>query len=202
MAEEDLMTEGAPSIPGPENVPEGTGAFGMVLFLVSLGMLFGASLIGYGAVRLRAASWPPPGTPNLPSGLWISTLIILYSSVTIQWALRSARRGAQVSLRKSLLWTSLLGFAFLVCQIVSWMSLVAARVTIQSNLYAFTYYILTGLHALHVIGGLIPLLIVTRKAYQGAYSRYEHDAIQYCAMYWHFLDAVWIIMFSVIFLTL
>jgi cytochrome c oxidase subunit III len=177
-----------------QSVP-GAGKLGMTLFLAALSVLFAASITGYLVVRSRAAVWPPPGMPRLPSGLWISTLIILLSSATVETALRAARGGRQASLRRAILMTLILGVAFLVSQTINWSGLISVRFTAQANLYAFTFYMLTGLHAAHVIGGLIPLGIVTRNAYAGRYSPDRSEGVLYVRMYWHFLAAVWLVMF-------
>ncbi len=177
-----------------------TGTFGMALFLVSLSALFAASIVGYLVVRSRAEAWPPPGMPALPAGLWASTVILLLSSVTMHWALRSARLDRQAALRAGMVATLVLGMAFLVSQIANWSTLLAAHVTVSSSLYAFTFYTLTGLHAAHVLGGIVLLSVVTANAFRRRYSREDHAGVLYGTMYWHFLDAVWVVMFTLIFL--
>ncbi len=177
-----------------ERIP-GAGALGVGLFIASLSMLFAASVIGYFVVRLRADAWPPPGMPGLPKGLWFSTLVLIVSSFTIHTALRGARSNAQGMLKLGMLLTVALGIVFLISQVLSWSALYRAEVTMKTNLYGFTFYMLTGLHGAHVIGGLIPLCVVTVKSFLGRYSSEYHPGVQYCAMYWHFLDAVWLIMF-------
>ncbi|MCH8805303.1 MAG: heme-copper oxidase subunit III [Planctomycetes bacterium] len=174
------------------------GTLGMTLFLISLGVLFAASLIGYAIIRVAADVWPPPGMPRLPRALWLSTVILLVSSGTVQWALHSARTGRQKRLRAAMLSTTLLGFLFLACQTVIWFALVAANMPMTLNLYAFLFYVLTGLHAAHVVAGLIPLVIVSINAFRGRYSQRSHAGLRYCAMYWHFLDGVWLVLFAVL----
>ena len=176
----------------------GAGKLGMKLLIASLSVLFASSIAGYLVVRLRAQTWPPAGMPNLPSGLWISTLIILASGATMEAALRAARGGQQERLRRMVLLTAILGLAFLVSQTINWWGLVTARMPASANLYAFTFYMLTGLHAAHVIGGLIPLGIVTRNAYASRYSADRNDGVLYCRMYWHFLAVVWVVMFALL----
>ena len=179
------------------------GKLGIGLFLVSLGMLFAASLVGFVVIRLELGHrglWPGD-LPPLPRALWISTAILILSSITMQWALHSIRAGRIDQLRIGMVATALLGFGFLLVQArcwLAWMEPVWQRWH-ESNesRYALTsFYILTGLHALHVIGGLIPLTIVTRNAFRGDYSSSFFPGVQYCAMYWHFLDAVWIVLFA------
>jgi heme/copper-type cytochrome/quinol oxidase subunit 3 len=182
-------------------VPVATGRLGMRLLLASLTMLFAASLMGYLVIRGRAAAWPPPGVPRLPASLWISTVIIVLCSVAVQAAVRAARAGRNRALRIRLLVTGVLGVAFLVSQTLNWFALVAARLTIRTNLYGFTLFLLTGLHAAHVIGGLVPLALVTVRAWRRRYSAQFHAGVEYCATYWHFLDVVWLGLFAVLTLT-
>lgn len=173
---------------------------GMKLFLVSLSALFAVGLVGCLAVRLRAAAWPPAGIPPLSKGLWVSTILILASSATVQWALRGARRGRQRPLRAGLPATALLGALFLVSQIANWRRLIAAQITVQSSLYAFTFFTLGGLHGAHVVVGLIPLGLVAARAFRGRYGPDSHLGVRLCAMCWHFLDGVWLAMFAALFL--
>ena len=177
-----------------------TGKLGMRLLIASLAMLFAASITGYIVVRTRAEVWPPAGMPALPSGLWLSTLLIVLSSVTMAWAVAGIRRDRQRPLRLGLLLTFLLGLAFLASQTVNWFGLVAANVRPGANLYAFTFFLLTWLHALHVVGGLVPLGLVTARAWRGGYTAGFHPGVEYTAMYWHFLDVVWLVLFAVLFL--
>lgn len=176
----------------------GAGSLGMRLFLLSLSMLFAASIVGYLVVRSRAAEWPPPGMPRLPEGLWISTLIILLTSGAIEGAIRRIRADDRGATRWLLASTWILGLGFLISQTINWLGLVRAELTVQSNLYAFTFYMLTGLHAAHVLGGLIALGFVTVRAFRGSYDAARHAGVSYMRSYWHFLAGVWLVMFLLI----
>lgn len=172
------------------------GRLGVRLFLASLSVLFAASIVGYLAVRLRAEQWPPPGMPPLPAGLWVSTLVILLCSGTIHGAVTAVRRDCAPHTRLWLVLTLALGSLFLVLQGWNWWQMVAARMPVGTrNLYAFTFYTLTGLHAVHVVGGLVFLGAVTHQSFRRVPSRAH---VQYCASYWHFLDVVWLILFVVL----
>jgi len=179
-----------------EGMDNETGTMGMAIFLLSLSVLFAASLVGYFVIRFQSESWPPPGMPGLPSGLWLSTLLILISSVTIQGAVFSVRNDSLKLMCGFLVITTILGCGFLACQILNWRGLLASQVPPTANLYAYTFYTLTGLHAAHVIGGLFHLFIVTIKAFQGRYWSLSYPGVRYAAMYWHFLDVVWLILFT------
>ena len=187
-----MTRETQPSVPG-------AGVLGMTIFLVSLSVLFAASLVGYLMVRLRSPQWIPPGTAPLPLGLWLSTLLLLLSSVTMHGAVLSIRGGKQEASTRLLLATFVLGLGFLGSQTYNWWRMVAVDAVLATkSLYAFTFYMLTGLHALHVIGGLIPLARTSWRAHRGAYSWADFHGIRLMAMYWHFLDAVWIVLFAVL----
>jgi cytochrome c oxidase subunit 3 len=178
--------------------PLAMGRLGMKILVLALSMLFAASILGYLVIRFRAPAWPPPGVPRLPGTLWISTLIIALSSFTMQAAVRAVRADRQRALRVGMLLTTLLALAFLVSQTLNWFALVAANLTARTNLYGFTFFMLTGLHAAHVIGGLIPLAIVTARAFRGRYSSAFRPGVEYCAIYWHFLAVVWVVLFALL----
>ncbi len=185
---------------GPVSSPPGAGRLGMSIFIASLSMLFAASFIGYLVVRSRAEVWPPPGMPSLPRGLWWSTLILIISSITMQNALSGVRRNSQKAVSIGLLLTLILGLAFLVNQFINWLALREGLLHITvpdtAKLYVFTFYMLTVLHGIHVIGGLIPMSIVTARAFQGRYNSDWHPGVLYCTMYWHFLGVVWLVLFG------
>ena len=190
-----------PRDPRSDPAPLATGRLGMRLLLLALGVLFAATLSGYLAIRGRAETWPPPGVPRLPATLWISTLLIVASSFSVQWAVRGIRRGLQGPLRLGLALTAALGVAFLVSQTLNWFGLVAINFTAKTNLYGFLFYLLTALHAIHVLGGLVPLGGVTACAFNGRYTAERHNPVEYTAMYWHFLDVVWLVLFAVLMIT-
>jgi heme/copper-type cytochrome/quinol oxidase subunit 3 len=175
--------------------PTGAGVFGMLLFLLSLSVLFASSLIGVIIVRFQADSWRPPGFEGLPAGLWVSTLVILGASVTVHLALRAARCDDRLWLLRWLGVTLGLGLAFMALQAVNWTLLVSEGMTGREDLFGFSFYVLTGLHALHVLGGLIQLGAVTWFASRGRYGAEGHGGVTYSVMYWHFLDGAWVVIF-------
>lgn len=172
------------------------GTTGMWWFLASLGMIFGASVVGLFWVRAAAEVWPPPDAPRLPAGLWLSTAIILVSTATMEMARRVRARRGRPGLDAALLLTLVLGVAFLLAQTRGWFLLAAADFTASVNLYAFTFYLLTVLHAAHVLGGVAPLAVLAARARRQDESWPAHGVV-YMAMYWHFLTAVWLVLFAV-----
>jgi cytochrome c oxidase subunit 3 len=170
----------------------------MRLFLASLAVLFGSSLIGYVSIRLLGVD-ETVQMPALPTGLWLSTVLMVVSSITMQHAVVAVRRGRIAALRAELAATTALAIAFLVVQAVCWAAWAAPmRAAIGQTEQRFlltAFYVLTGLHALHVIGGLVSLIIINKRAAAGRYSIERHAGIVYTAMYWHFLDGMWLVIF-------
>lgn len=167
--------------------------FGLVLFLISLTMLFAGSVVAFVVVRHRAAVWPPPGSPELPVvGLTLSTLLLLSSGGLLHRGLSAIRRGDERRLRQYLTLALYASFLFLAAQVWNWFHFASADTTFHSHLYGFTFYMLTGLHAAHVFGGLVALVVVGFRAGRGAYTWAGYQGVRHCVVYWHFLEAVWV----------
>ncbi len=198
MAENESM--GPPAGQQPFEAP-GAGTMGMYMLVLSLGVLFAAGMVAYLSIRSGHGPWPPPGMPALPRSLWLSTLAILAVSVAIQRALGAARRGDQPALKRDLALTLALGLAFLTLQSYAWVRVFdqISQSPAGMGQYLKLFYVLTGLHALHVLGGLAPLAAVTGRALAGRYGPQRHAGVRYQAIYWHFLDAVWCVMFAIIY---
>ncbi len=187
---------------GTQPVQVDAGALGMIVFIVALSMFFGASIAIYLLMRQMHPPWPPAGFPALPESLWLSTLDIVFASITMQGAVLAARRGDKVGLQRNLIATLCLGLGFLGLQSYAWYKIwtQVASAAGGSSAYLKMFYALTGLHAIHVVGGLVPLALVTVAAYRGIYGRKKNAAVRYTAIYWHFLDAVWCVVFVVVYL--
>ena len=191
------MTGGDPRHARDGDVP-GAGILGMWVFLATLTVLFLAAIVGYLIVRLKATAWPPPGMPRLPAGMWLATMVLVAGSVTIERARRAMRRGERTPCARWLQATLALSVVFLSVQLWNWWGLIRVRVTAASNLYAFTFFMLTGLHAAHVVGGIVLLVVVSVRCRRGHYGSDHHGGVTYAAMYWHFLDAIWLLLFAVL----
>jgi cytochrome c oxidase subunit 3 len=178
----------------PTHTVPGASRFGLRLFLASLTMFFGASMVGYLTLRFTAPSWPPPGWPGLPPILWASTALILATSASLLLAVRSARRRGPAHGRTLLLVALALSLAFLICQLMAWRHMMAAGLPPQDSLVSWAFYLLTFLHGLHVVGGLVPLIWTTAKAAPTL------TGVELVAEYFHFLDVVWLVLFFVLWL--
>ena len=172
------------------------GRFGMLLFLGGVGMLFGAMILGILAIRLDDSSWPT-NLPPLPPAVWWRTAALVVSSITMQWAIWSSRKGQSLQVRVALGLTLLLGLFFLVSQTIAWFEWdTAIQALLEEEqvprLAATGFHVLTGLHAAHLIGGLIPLAVVTIAVIIGAWHAGRVRGIHYIGMYWHFMDLIWV----------
>jgi cytochrome c oxidase subunit III len=188
----DLRAKGNVHIPG-------AGTFGMAVLIVSLSMLFFASMAAYVLIRSHTPNWGR-AMPRVPRSLWLSTAVILLASVAIQRAHGAIRRDDERRLRRNLTATFVIGVGFLLLQAFNWAEFYRAIQRIDmSGAYLGMFFVLTGLHAAHVVGGLIPLGIVRYRAGRGRYSRNYHPGVRYLAIYWHFLDAIWVALFCVLY---
>jgi len=179
---------------------------GLTIFLVSLGILFLASLVAYGLIRTVGHA-PPTGSVEMPAALWASTIVILVSSVTIQHALACIQHEKQTHFRLSMTATLGLAWVFMLIQAPSLATLLSQHAEMRDAAIAsgekgvLVYGLAFGLillHAAHVLGGVLPLTWATIRAWRGGYDHERHETITYLTMYWHFLDVVWLIMFAVL----
>jgi len=172
----------------------------MFVLFGSLTMLFGASVVGYLITRSQNDVWKTASMPGLPLGLVASTILLGGLSVAMHVALRAVRQNRFDALQRALTVALLVGIAFVVGQAENWRSMYAAAIASDARtLYAFTFYMLTGLHALHVLGGFVPLMVVLGKAKRREYSSSNHEGVKLCGQYWDYLGVIWLILISVLY---
>jgi cytochrome c oxidase subunit III len=174
---------------------------GMVLFIASEVMFFGGLFGAYFTIRSAAPEWPPPDTPHL-SAIYaaVLTAILVSSSVTMQFGVWAIRKNNQ---RRLILWLAvslLLGATFLAMQALEYANLIEEGMTLSSGVFGSTFYTLTGFHGAHVAGGAAFILIVLLRARSGQFTARYHDTVEMASYYWHFVDVVWIGLFSTIYL--
>lgn len=185
-----------------ERAARGTSAplLGMVLFVASESMFFAALFGAYFGIEAKTPTWPPASVPipaiTLPA---ILTAILVSSSVVLQTAVRAARRGRTRAVAVRLAITIALGVAFLVLQGVDYSRLVFG---IHSGIYPSLFYVMTGLHMAHVVGGVVFLSMVLSQALTDQLSLRRHEPVEAAALYWHFVDVVWIALFCTFYVAL
>ena len=177
-----------------------TPLVGMLLFIASEVMFFGGLFAAYFNARaVSFGEWgPPAGAPELeilPIALPI-TIILLASSFTMQFGVWAIRRGDQRAMRNWTLLTLVLGVAFLLGQVYDYTTL---GFGISDGSFGTVFYTLTGFHGAHVFGGAVGLTILAARARQGQFSRQNHVAVEAISFYWHFVDVVWIALFSTLY---
>ena len=177
------------SLEDPSKSPPGLYRVGLLIACGSILAFFAALVVAF----YWRASTPPFWAPiALPHTLWLSTTIILVSSVTFEAARRAFRRGSHPLAARLLILTACLGMAFLASQLAAWRVLVQRGYYLSQNPYSSFFYMFTGLHAAHLIGGLIALFIVVLGR---ATRRETVDAVTF---YWHFLGVLWIALFVIL----
>jgi cytochrome c oxidase subunit 3 len=171
---------------------------GMLLFIISEIMLFGAFFTAYFFIRVVGeADWPARGE-ELPVAIaGVNTAILLSSSFTMHWALEGARNENRRAMQAGLLTTALLGLTFLTIQVNEYVHLGFAP---HDNAQGTIFYGLTGLHGAHVFVGLTLLTFATIRAFRGHFTAKEHRGVEVPGIYWHFVDVMWIFVYSTLYL--
>lgn len=168
---------------------------GLRVFLAVVTVLFTLLIFAYG-MRMELEVWRP--TPQV-SVLWLNTVLLVLSSLAMQWALFSARRGDIDSVWIGLLAGGFFAIAFLGGQIVAWRQLnmlVAFNIT---NPAIGFFYLITALHGLHLLGGLVALGRTTAKVWRGFDVAQLRLSVELCTTYWHYLLLVWLVLFGLLF---
>jgi heme/copper-type cytochrome/quinol oxidase subunit 3 len=170
-----------------------TGAWGMALLIATEAALFAYLLFSYFYLASVAPGrWPPGADPKLTLAL-PNTLILLASSGTMWWAESGIRQGNQGRLRAGLFLTLVLGLTFLAIQGVEY---ARKPFTPQTDAYGSLFFTITGFHGAHVAAGLLMNAVVQVRAWLGHFGAERHLAVTNTAWYWHFVDCVWLAVFT------
>jgi heme/copper-type cytochrome/quinol oxidase subunit 3 len=173
---------------------------GMWVFLCSEVMFFTGLIGSYIVLRFGSASWPHPGNTL---NIWLTalnTFILICSSVTMVKALASAQDGDMRKMKLFLCMTLLGGSIFLSIQAYEYYHLLHSGFTPKASLFGSVFYTTTGFHGFHVFCGVVCMAFVTGKAFLGKYTQAHHQGIETLGLYWHFVDLVWIILFTIVYL--
>jgi cytochrome c oxidase subunit III len=172
---------------------------GMLLFIISEIMVFGAFFTAYFFIRIvtHGHHWFPTDGHKLPvSVAGVNTAILVSSSLTLHWAQTSIKNGNRFGLQAGMAATFLLGLTFLFIQINEYIHIGFSP---QDSAQATIFFSLTGLHGAHVTIGLILLGMVTVRAFKGHFSPEEHHGVEIPGIYWHFVDVMWIVVYTTIY---
>jgi cytochrome c oxidase subunit 3 len=170
---------------------------GVKLGILSEVMLFAALFAAYFIIRSESGGWPPAGQERpellLPG---LNTLLLVSSSVTMQWAVLAIGRGNLRAMRWGLRATLLLGSIFILVQGYEFAN---NGFGLDAGVFGSTFYTLTGFHGAHVLAGLAFISIVVTRARHGLISAEHHTAVEAASYYWHFVDVVWLFLFSTLY---
>lgn len=187
------------------------GKIAMWMFIAQDGMSFGGLLFAYGVLRTSAAEWPVPAEV-LGIGLTaLATFLLICSSLTMVFAVLAAQEKNQAALVRWLSVTIACGIAFLGIQAYEYTHLVHSGIGFANssfqgesinNLFGTTFYAVTGFHGLHVLSGVIYMTLILRGARQGKYTQggTSYSPVELVGLFWHFVDLVWILVFTFIYL--
>lgn len=172
--------------------------WGVRLFILSEIMLFGAFFTAYFVLRAQAPAWPPSPDFERPELALVgfNTLLLLSSSVTMQWAMTRIGRDDRTGFRRGLLATLILGAVFLGIQVYEFST---NGFGISDGVFGSTFYALTGLHGAHVLTGLLLMLAIANRARLGLVNREYHTGAEAVSIYWHFVDVVWVTLFVTVY---
>jgi cytochrome c oxidase subunit 3 len=176
---------------------------GMLLFITSEVMFFAGLFAAYFSSRAQNTPWPPTefeGILNPLSLILVATIILISSSFTCQFAVWAIRRNDRTAFLRNIGVTFVLGITFLLLQAYDYSLLFKDGMTMSSGPFGTTYFTLTGFHGAHVFGGVIMLGVVLYRGMAGQFSSRHHDMVEAASLYWHFVDVVWIVLFSILYL--
>jgi cytochrome c oxidase subunit 3 len=179
------------------------GMAGMVLFIASEIMLFGGLFAAYFFVRNQAATWPPEGIEHTVSkGLGaVLTAVLISSSVAAHFGILGLKRGNQPAFKTGIALAIVLGSIFISGQIYEWFNLWDEGLNATSGTYGSTFFVITGFHGAHVIAGLAMLIVVLVRALWSDFTPARHVYADAAVLYWHFVDVIWVFVFSILYLS-
>jgi cytochrome c oxidase subunit 3 len=167
---------------------------GLGVFLAVVGSLFALFISAY-SMRMNMVDWRALPVPKL---LWFNTGVLVTSSIALQWAYIAARRNDMDGVIIGLLAGGVSAAIFLVGQLLAWQQLNVAGYFVASNPANSFFYLITAMHGLHLMGGLVALARTTAKVWRGAEMTQVRLSVELCAIYWHFLLLVWLVLLGLL----
>jgi cytochrome c oxidase subunit 3 len=164
------------------------------VFLAVVTSLFALFISAY-AIRMHVGDWDPLPKPGL---LWWNTGVLAVTSIAMQWTVMAAHRSDRNGVRTGLMAGGLLTFAFLIGQLVVWQRLIDAGYFLTTNPANAFFYLLTAVHGVHVLGGLVAWGRTSAKVRRGIEVGQVRLSVELCAIYWHFLFVVWLVLFALL----
>jgi cytochrome c oxidase subunit 3 len=195
----DWLKRFLPSGGGTHTDHHGKGMFGMTVFLLSESIVFFSLFTTYILLRVTTPNWLPPGVSGAKPSTFvvINTIILLSSSGVIQLAERTLSRSHLARFRSLWLITSLMGTYFLIGQGIEWRNL---DFGLRSGLVGATFYILTEFHGLHVLAGILLQISMLIRSFRTGNYEQGHFGVSAATLFWHFVDGIWVILFSLVYL--
>ena len=172
----------------------------MWVFLGSECLLFGALISAYFLYRGRSLAGPTPKDIYDIPYTSVSSFVLLMSSLTMVLALAAIQRGDLRRMRVWTLATALLGASFIAGQVYEFTSFIREGLTIKTNLFGSSFFVLTGFHGVHVTVGIVMLLSLWALSMRGKLPQERAEVVEIAGLYWHFVDVVWIVIFTVVYL--
>jgi len=190
-------------------IPPGTGlgpfpvdiSLTVQLIILTEILLFGGAFAMYFAIRVQFPFWPPAGAPILSDTIArIQTLILISSSVLVEWAIWQLKRGNQRAFKFGLIGTTILGSLFPILQFgFEWPDLIFNKIlTPTSGFFGASFFLLTGIHGAHVVAGVIAYTYTDIRAFMGQYSPKNYGFAEATATYWHFVHIIWLLLFALL----
>jgi cytochrome c oxidase subunit III len=180
--------------PGSGKLSPPTAKIGLGIFFAVIGSLFALFISAY-SMRMDLLDWRQVPIPKL---LWFNTGVLILSSMTLQWALISARRNDRDGMITGLLGGGVSAVIFLVGQLLAWRQLAAAGFVLAANPANSFFYLITAVHGLHLLGGLVALSRTIAKVWHDVAVPKLRLSVELCAMYWHFMLLVWLVLLGLL----
>lgn len=180
------------------NLSVTSGQFGLWAFLATVAMLFAGFTSAYLVRQTTGSDW---SSLPVPPVLYFNTAALFASSLTLERARAELRRTQPAAAKGWLAATLALGLVFLFGQLLAWRGLAAYGLFLPSNPHASFFYVLTAVHAAHVLGGLVALVVTSLAAWRNRVARPADHRLKLCAIYWHFVGGAWLYLFLVLFVS-